>query len=417
MKYVKDKLLPETIALLKGLSGNKNTALLLPTKLDIHRRLIWLKLMGGSSSIWTTVSGTSPLSLDSAISGALRTLIQYGKVSQASTPTPTSPVDIVCNNGAVRYGVLGKNLFDPNALTSGKYVGGSGSSIGAEVNAAAWSCSDYIPVESGGTYTLTVPLYTKANIAGIAFYSTADVSGVVSGLTPYSSSSATTFTFTVPSNAIFLRFSYPNRDGDECQLERGTESTAYEPYEGIGLYTDGTPEVITLGEQTAHAENLFQVGDYADTQDIISGTVTRKVGVKVFDGTEDGWGDSGNNVFSTGRYMIPDRLASKVRLLCTHFRYSESTSSAIQNGYFGAANSTANIYFRNDSAANLEEWKAWLAAQYAAGTPVIVLYPLDEPTTESVTGQPMRTSAGDNTLSWTANVANKVMEVEYEKST
>ena len=52
-------------------------------------------------------------------------------------------------------------------------------------------------------------------------------------------------------------------------------------------YTDGTPEVITLGEQTASVENLFAVGDYKDEQDVISGEVTRRCGVCVYDGTQD----------------------------------------------------------------------------------------------------------------------------------
>jgi hypothetical protein len=43
----------------------------------------------------------------------------------------------------------------------------------------------------------------------------------------------------------------------------------------------GTPEVLTIGNQTAHVENLFEVGGTADEQDIISGVITRKVGVSV----------------------------------------------------------------------------------------------------------------------------------------
>ena len=46
----------------------------------------------------------------------------------------------------------------------------------------------------------------------------------------------------------------------------------------------GTPEVLTIGTQTAHVENLFEVGGTADEQDIISGVITRKVGVSVVGG-------------------------------------------------------------------------------------------------------------------------------------
>ena len=64
-----------------------------------------------------------------------------------------------------------------------------------------------------------------------------------------------------------------------------------------------------------------------------------------------------------------------------------------------------------------EAWKAWLAAQYAAGTPVIVIYPLAEETTESVTPQALSTSEGDNTITATANVSPIQLEATYIKET
>ena len=56
-------------------------------------------------------------------------------------------------------------------------------------------------------------------------------------------------------------------------------------------YVDGTTEVVTLSavgvaDQTVSVENLFAVGNVKDEQDIISGTVTRRCGVCVYDGTQ-----------------------------------------------------------------------------------------------------------------------------------
>ena len=61
-------------------------------------------------------------------------------------------------------------------------------------------------------------------------------------------------------------------------------SLGYDHSHETELSVVGTPEVITLGEQTAHVESLFEVGGTADEQDIISGVITRKVEVSVANG-------------------------------------------------------------------------------------------------------------------------------------
>ena len=40
---------------------------------------------------------------------------------------------------------------------------------------------------------------------------------------------------------------------------------------------------------------------------------------------------------------------------------------------------TKQINFRNNACADVDSWKSYLAAQYAAGTPVTVVYQLDAP--------------------------------------
>lgn len=58
----------------------------------------------GAKLVWqngeiSTVTGISPLILSKALAKPIRSLTQYGKCTQASTPTPSAPVDIYCNNG------------------------------------------------------------------------------------------------------------------------------------------------------------------------------------------------------------------------------------------------------------------------------------------------------------------------------
>ena len=62
-------------------------------------------------------------------------------------------------------------------------------------------------------------------------------------------------------------------------------------------------------------------------------------------------------------------------------------------------------------------FKQWLADQYAAGTPVIVIYPLATPTTESVTGQTLQVTDGDNVLEITqASMSGLELEAQYQAS-
>ena len=58
-------------------------------------------LTGGSEA---TIVGpaVSPLELPNAVAGELEYVKAYGGTEQNGTPTPTSPVDIVCNNGALK---------------------------------------------------------------------------------------------------------------------------------------------------------------------------------------------------------------------------------------------------------------------------------------------------------------------------
>lgn len=165
--------------------------------------------------------------------------------------------------------------------------------------------------------------------------------------------------------------------------------------------------------QTANAQNLLAVGDDKDTQDIITGAVTRKVGVKVFDGTETFSKSTayGKAFLVNAAYAAWGADRAKA-VLCTHFLGLPPKSST-QDDNTCFFNPTGHFYFRVTDNSDIDVWKAWLADQYAAGTPVIVLYVLAEETTESVTPQPLNTFAGDNIVSVEANVSPIELEVEY----
>jgi hypothetical protein len=73
---------------------------------------------------------------------------------------------------------------------------------------------------------------------------------------------------------------------------------------------------------------------------------------------------------------------------CSHFLGIQSSIavSNLQLGQFKMTSTSDNMYFKTEYSSTTE-WAQWLANQYAAGTPVIIVYPLATATTESVTSQ------------------------------
>lgn len=173
-----------------------------------------------------------------------------------------------------------------------------------------------------------------------------------------------------------------------------TPLSAYQPYTPIQTVND--------------VPMLLSVGDYKDEGEIISGAVTRACGIKILTGEESV--NTSNACFTVA---VSDKLVSKTALLCSHFQYSSKTSSQTEDQTIISFSST-NIGFRYDSCADKTAFAAWLAEQYAAGTPVIVVYPLAEAATESVAGQALHTVAGTNTVSVTAEVSPIALEAVYK---
>lgn len=186
------------------------------------------------------------------------------------------------------------------------------------------------------------------------------------------------------------------------------------------IYADGTPEAITLGAQTATVENLLAIGNFIDEQDIISGAISRNVGVKVFNGTETFVNNILTNCWALNPVLGVGAPSSR-RVICTHFDGADSLPAAgSRQGYalIGLAdNSTSyTVGFGATATYSTETaFKNWLASQYAAGTPVIVVYPLLETATESTTPQSLDTAKGSNTVSSTANTSSPQITITYQE--
>lgn len=191
----------------------------------------------------------------------------------------------------------------------------------------------------------------------------------------------------------------------------------------IEIYTDGTVETIAIKDDqsatisTATCEDLLSVGDYTDEQEVISGAVTRKVGVLVLDGTEN-WTSTTSG--SNWMFYINSSGQSIANGLCVCNVATGRANAWTSSPNIVIVRSNSNFGFMNMSCTTINstvaDWKQWLAAQYAAGTPVIIVYPLATSTTETVTGQPMQTAEGDNVVEITqASMDGLELQVTYEK--
>ena len=155
---------------------------------------------------------------------------------------------------------------------------------------------------------------------------------------------------------------------------------------GTGVQ-DGTPTPEHPIEPIFYRQGdmvLRRVGDYADSFDATTHKITRRVGVKVLNGTE-GWNFA--SPYNAFNWDVQPRMLSAqhatVKIYSTHFNqvyYNPTNVKGIGYIYY------TDIFIRPLEYTNdVPAFKQWLAAQYAAGTPVTVYYPLATPIEEDWT--------------------------------
>lgn len=426
-----------------------------------------------SSSIETIVKGVAPLSLPDAIANSLRYVKAFGGTEQDGTPTPDAPIDIVSNNGTIKVrrqsGLpldyqkitfvrpdesidLGIKTTNNTQITTifyreasiAQYLYFSDSNSSGTTNTTAY-------LSSGGNWrfggktasinTNTITPYEsiqnkdgvwlngekKATYTGVDSFTSTN--NLKTGLAPSSATEGNIryYSMLVEESGVTVLNLIPVRrlsddkvgfynlvNGDFFEAT-GNVVRGSDVSDPIEIYTDGTVETIKDSlNNTATAEMLLKVGDYQDEQEILSGAVTRNVGVKVLDGTENwqnisGYFNLSKTDLGSNSTVMP---LNSFNIICSHF---ETKDGAFADG-IGIGGSYVN--FKYDSITTvLADWKTWLADQYAAGTPVTVIYPLAQAVTEQVAPQVLNVQTGDNILEITqASLPNLELEAKYSKS-
>ena len=208
------------------------------------------------------VSGTgSNLSLTPTYEAPMRSEIYYGDTLQNGTPTPSSPIDIQTATGLQNINITGKNLFDINTITDGKWLLANGN----EAVATQYCISDFIPVIENEQYYLP-----KTDTRRLKYY---DSNKQPLTTSDWDISSGTEGQIiNVPSNAKYVRFSihYTVVDINTFMFNKGSTPKTYEPYQS------NTYEV-NLGK------NLSKIEDGTTT---INGlTITVENGIITLNGT------------------------------------------------------------------------------------------------------------------------------------
>lgn len=164
-----------------------------------------------------------------------------------------------------------------------------------------------------------------------------------------------------------------------------TPPTAYSPYTGQTA-TLALPHTI-----------------YGGTVDAVTGEGQETWKLLTLDGTES-WaayilpGNKGNRWYLR-QSQVPSDGRKTVTARSSH--YNGMTGTQTYNGAVGvsAYDSAVQIYDSDRAFISIADWKAYLAAQYAASTPVQVCYKLAEPIPFTATGpQPIPALSGVNTV-------------------
>lgn len=345
--------------------------------MDLRRRI----MLNEPHIVTTTPAGIANFSTD-LISPLKSCKVEFSPVQSGSgDPSPDNVRPISGWTGCNVYRA-GKNLFNKTTAITGKFVRAGNTSaakpLGSEDSNVLWNCSDYIKVMPNARYTTTVPHYEAAGGAGIVFYADQTVESAISGVHTAAQGS-TVYSFTTPSTCRYLRFSWSNFDGNDCQLEPGSTATTYEPYTGSTIPIDWTTEAGTVygGYVDLVTGKLVAEWGIVDISELARWTYSERYG-GYFSGLLSGR-KYGNNI------------------ICSCFQTSSVTYVAGMPDFSILGNATSNaVFVRDPTYTDATEFVAARTGQKLA-------YQLATPITYQLTPTQLKSLRGVNNIWSDAN--------------
>lgn len=185
-------------------------------------------------------------------------------------------------------------------------------------------------------------------------------------------------------------------DGDITFYAQNIKSGNFVAYD-LAIYV-GTTAPTTYSPYTGQTATIALPRTiYGGTVDAVTGEGQERWKLLTLDGTEP-WNAVGSGdtlYFQSTSISIGTRVLSRGDYCTTFPIASVSSSNTVQ----GVSGWKTSLYLRWSTFADVAALKSYLAAQYAAGTPVQVCYKLTTPTPFTATGaQPIPALSGVNTV-------------------
>lgn len=290
---------------------------------------------------------------------------------QAGSGEP-SPENIrpIKGRDSVQVERCGENLYNVNHFIGSYWVDDNyhKSNDFVNIHSSFWA-SYKVPCNVGDTINVS----GFPELGGISCVWTSDVSGE-KYFKEAGSSQRVNASYAVPSGAQCLvlgvagKLSMPDANYDNAMISIGAAPTTYSPY-------TGQTTTLTLPRTI-----------YGGTVDAVTGDGQETWQAKSFNSTEN-WAlyDDGSSAkfFYTADYTVD---SEPLDTICSHFRKAAFTRGTIIRVY-------TSVF------TDLDAYKDYLTAQYAAGTPVQIAYKLATPTPFTATGaQPIPALSGVNTV-------------------
>ena len=143
----------------------------------------------------------------------------------------------------------------------------------------------------------------------------------------------------------------------------------------------------------------FQSGNTTTTIDLSAVSTTRIIKKVIFNGEEE-WGKTSTNRM---RVALPSSPYKDVTCICSHYQgTTKITISSIDNGECTVCTNAYDFVLYDENYTDADSYKTFLAAQYAANTPVTLWYVITSASV-GVLNEPLR-KIGDNVDSVSATV-------------
>lgn len=302
-------------------------------------------LKGNVSSAWgLRTEDEGSLAISAKLIPGVNTDIQFRLMVSKDTPAAYAPYENICpikGRDSVTVERCGENLLNPSLFQNNKYQNfNAATNYYGISNSSNYWISGIQPCSPNTTYRF------NKNVEGGCFY---DEKKNVIGTAGFD------FTFKTPAKCAYYCVNF---------------SSGSTPY--------GTPVIATASKSTApttYAPYIGQTATLTLPETIYGGTVDAVTGeglgmwkLLTLDGTEP-WNAVGSGdtlYFQSTSISIGTRVLSRGDYCTTFPIASVSSSNTVQ----GVSGWKTSLYLRWSTFADVAALKSYLAAQYAAGTPV-----------------------------------------------